>query len=377
MPNTQAAHVWCQEPHFSHVPAGAPLHSRFGPPAAPVGGVGYTEPMGHMMPAGGPNMAQAGVYVPRTRIGRSASGSQSHIRQSSPYVENIPHIPSGFGPQQHPGPMSATQSPRFHPAPMVMNHPMSNVPSNMVPFGYGQGPVGLGMITGQPHSTGAMHPSTVPPHAMQGAPMMQAYPRQPSNAQGPPFAIPMGDMSNFHYGAPPRVPTQNMDSRRPSERRFSQQHPNGNALYDPSMGNNPAFKDMGYSNGKTYNQSGMNNSNGRQRKPSFPGTRPYQSQYTNGRPQTGGFYNNGLKSHLDNDIAITQDQEYGCYIDWIGPKNESVNELFVKDLPEDIREPELEDLFRERLGVRLTSVKIAFRSSLPQYSQSRKHAFVG
>ncbi|KAJ4381258.1 hypothetical protein N0V86_003607 [Didymella sp. IMI 355093] len=377
MPNTQAAHVWHQELHFSHVPAGAPSHSRFGSPAAPVGGLGYTEPMGHMMPAGGPNMAQAGVYVPRTRTGRSASGSHSQIRQSNPYVENMPHIPSGFDAQQHPGPMSATQSPRFHPAPMAMNHPMSNVPPNMVPFGYGQGPVGLGAIAGQPHLTGAIHPSTMPPHAMQGPPMMQVYPRQPSNAQGLPFAVPMGDMTNVRYGGPPRMPMQNMDSRRPSERRFSQQHPNCNALYDPSMGNDLAFKDMGYPNGKTYNQNSMNISNGRQRKPSFPGSRPYQGQYTNGRPQTGGSYNTRPKSHLDNNIAITQDQEYGCYIDWIGPKNESVNELFVKDLPEDIREAELENIFQERLGVRLTSVNIGSRSSLPQYSQSRKHAFVG
>lgn len=162
---------------------------------------------------------------------------------------------------------------------------------------------------------------------------------------------------------------QGMDPRR----RLSQQHANGTALYDPYEGNNPAFRNSGCSNGKEYNQNGMQNINGRPREPSFPGSRPYHGQYANARPQTGGPYNSGPKSHMINDPSITQDRDYGCFMDWIGPLNEFVNELFVKDLPEDVQDKELEGLFQARLAVKLTSVKIRRSPQAPQL----KHAFVG
>ncbi|KAF3048285.1 hypothetical protein E8E12_011623 [Didymella heteroderae] len=374
MPNAQAVLAWHQERHFARATAGAPSYGHFGPSAGLVGGVGYTEPTGNMMPvlpahhAGGPNMAHAGVHVPRTRLGRSASGSYSQIMQVSPYVENMPRVPSGFGPRQHASPMSATQSPRLHPAHMVTVHPMGNVPPNMLPLGYDQDPMGHGTMAGQPHPTGVMHPGAMPSHAMQGPPMMQGYPRQPSNAQGPPFTMPMGDMTNMHYGVPPGMPMQNMGPRR----RLSQQHANGNSLYDPYEGNNQAFRNTGYLNGKKYSQGSMHNISGRQRKASFPGSRPYHGQYINGRPQTGASYNFGPKPHLGNDPSITQDREYGCFVDWIGPQNEIVNELFVKDLPEDVGEAELEGLFQERRGVRPTSISLRCSPQAPQ----RKHAFV-
>lgn len=165
------------------------------------------------------------------------------------------------------------------------------------------------------------------------------------------------------------MPMQDMNP----QRRLSQHYANGNVLHDPYEGSNPAFRNAGYSNGKKYNQSGMHNANGRPRKPSFPSSRPYHGQYTNGRSQTGGSYNSGPKSHMDNDPSITQDREYGCFIDWIGPQNEIVNELFVKDLPENVQEAELEDLFQVRLGVKPTSINIRCSPQVPQ----KRHAFVG
>lgn len=382
-PNTQRVPTWHQEQQSPRIPAGALAHGRFAQPVGLVGGLGHAEPMGHMMPVlpahrtDGPNSTQVDLRYPRTRPGRSASGSQNQIMPASPYVENIPRVPSGLDPRQHAGPMSMAQSPRFNQAHMTMNHPMGNVLPGMVPFTYDQGPVGPGMMAGQPHPAGVMHPGSVPPHAMHGPPMAHGYPRQPSNAQGPPFTMPMGDMTNMHYGGPAGVAMQNMDSRRHGDRRISQQHVNGSVLYDPYEGSNPAFRTAQYFGGKKYNQNGLHSNNGRQRKASFPGSRPYHGQYTNGRPQTGGPHIPGPKPYSEDNRAITQDREYGCYIDWIGPQNETVNELFVKDLPEDVQDAELEVLFQERLGVKPTSINIRFSPQFPQQAQGRRHAFVG
>jgi hypothetical protein len=374
MPDTQAPFTQHQEGHFPRATASPPSRSRFGIPAGPSGGLGEVGSMGHMMPvvpahhADGPNMTHAGVHNPRTRAGRSASGSQNKTMPVSPYVENMSRVSSGYGPRQHAGSMSAMHSPQSYPAHMAMNHPMGKFPPNVVPFRYNQDLMRLGAMAGQPQP-GFMHPGAMPHHAMQGPPLMQAYPRQPSNMQDPPLTIPMGDMTNMQYAGPPGMPVQNMDPRR----RPSQHYSNGNALYDPYEDTNPAFRNAGYSNGNKYNRSSMHNNNGRPRKPSLPGSRPYHGQYPNARQQVGGHYNSGPKSHMDNDPSITQDPEYGCDVNWIGRSNKIVNELFMKDLPENTQPAELEELFQARLGVKLTSVNIRFSPQAPYL----KHAFVG
>lgn len=315
-------------------------------------------------------MTHAGMYAPRIRSGRSASGSHGQTMPASPYVENMPRIPSGYPPRQHAGKLSATQSPRFQSTHMAMDHPMGNVPPNIMPFVYDQDPMGPGgAMVGQRFPIGVMHPGAVTPSAMTGPPIMQVYPRQLSSAHMPPLPAPMGDMTNIHYGGPPGTPMHDMNPRR----RRSQHYADGNALYDPYEGSNIAFWNTGYLNGKKYGQGGVHNANGRPRKPSFPGSRLYHGQYTNGRSQTGGPYNSGPKSHMGNDPSVTQDRDYGCFIDWIGPQNEIVNELFVNDLPENVQEVELEGLFQARLGIKPTSICIRCSPQAPQ----KRHAFVG
>ncbi|KAF2629709.1 hypothetical protein BU25DRAFT_272384 [Macroventuria anomochaeta] len=364
-------------PFLSDAP---PAHGRF---ADPIEGGGYTETVGHMMPGvpghevGGPNAAHSGLHVPRNRSARSASGTYNQTVPSGLYVENMPRAPSGHGPRQHANTIPMTQSPRFNQAHMTLNHPMVKIHHGIIPFAHEQARMTPGMIAGQAHAPGVMHPGMMPPHAMQNPSMTHGYSRQPSGLQSTPYAGPMGDVTNMHYS--PGMPSQNIDPRHPGDRRFSQQHGNGSALYDPYEGSNPAFRTVGYSNGKKYSQNSLHNSTGRQRKTSFPGSRPYHGQYTNDRPgllQMGGNRFFGPKPDREDDPAITQDQEYGCYIDWIGPRNETVNELFVKDLPENIQDAELEALFLGRLGVKPTSVKVK-SAEHAQYAQGRKHAFVG
>lgn len=362
------------------VPSSGPLHH----------GSRFVESQGHMMtgiPVSqmvGPNFVQPSLHVPKNRPGRSASGSYSHNIPSGLHVENMPRGPSGSYPRQNVAHMSMTQSPRLNQAHMVTNHPMVNVPHSIPPFTYDQSPVTSSMIASQPLHHGTMHPNLMPHQQtqIQSPSVMHGYPRQLSGTQVPPYAAPMGDMTNMHYAH--GIPPQNLDPRRPSDRRHSQQHGNGSALYDPYEGSNPAFighsRAVGYASGKKYNQNGFQNPNGRQRKASMPGSRPYHSQYTNERTnhvQASGYRFPGPKGHSEDDVAITQDHEHGCHINWVGPQNTTVNELFIKDLPEDIQDAELETLFQNKIGVKPKSI-IVRSAILAQHNYlGRKHAFVG
>lgn len=263
-----------------------------------------------------------------------------------------------------------SQSPRLRQAPMTMNQPMVNVPHGMAPMVYEQNAMTPGMVAGPSSHPGIMHPSLMPLHSAQSTSMMQGHPPQLSGSQGPPYAAPMGDVTNMHY--PPSVYPHQIDHHRPGERRYSQQYGNGSALYDPYQGINPVFKA-----GKKENQSGFQNSNNRQRRTSIPGQSQH-SQYTNDRPshtQPGG-RPLGPKSHSEDDLAITQDLEYGCHTNRIGAQNTTVTEIFIGDLPEDIQDAELAAMFQDRINIRPKSIITRHAFTPHENYLGRKHAFV-
>lgn len=260
---------------------------------------------------------------------------------------------------------------------MAMNHTIVNVSQGMASFTYEQNLMASGVVPSQSLHHGILHLGMVPLHTIQTPSIAHGYARQLSGSQGPLHAAPMADTTNMHY--PPNMPPQNIDPRHAGDRRYSQQHSSG-ALYDPYEGGNPAFKAAGYSNSKKNNQNSFQGSNGRQRKTSFPGSRPYYTQYTNngsGLPQPSGHRYPGSKGYREDDLAIVQDREHGCHIDWIGPQNITVDELFVKDLPGNIQDTELEALFHDGIGVKPTSVNIGIPFHTQHNLQTRKHAFVG
>jgi hypothetical protein len=152
-------------------------------------------------------------------------------------------------------------------------------------------------------------------------------------------------------------------------------------LYDPYEGNNLIYRNStSQHSGKKYNQNGFQNPRGRQRKLSTPGSRPYHSQFANDKPghvQSNGNRFLGPKGPGEDDPAITQDHEHGCHTNWIGPQNTTVTEVYIGDLPEDIRDAELEALFQDRIGVKPKSIN-ARSATHSQYNHpTRKHAFVG
>lgn len=325
-------------------------------------------------------LAHPGLHVPKGRMGRSGSESYNQGIHPAPYGENMPYGASGSYPRPPSGSISMTQSPRFNSAHMSMPQPVASGPHGMSPFAYEQNMMLPGMGACQQLPPGAMHPNMMMTHTMQmpSSSMNHGYPRYPSGPQGSPYVMPMADMTNMHFN--PNMPPQNIDPRRPGERRYSQQYGNGSALYDPYEGNNPSFRHPGSQhNSRKINHNSFQNLNGRQRKPSTPGGRFHQDQFANDKPSHIQSNNSRFvwsKGPSEDDPAITQDYEYGCYTNWIGPQNTTVTEVFVGDLPEDIQKQELEALFHDRIGVKPESINLKIPFQQNGYP-TRRHAFVG
>ena len=167
---------------------------------------------------------------------------------------------------------------------------------------------------------------------MQNQPMNPAFPHH-LNSQN----ISVGDMTNNMYHTNSMM-YQHQDPRAPMPRRANQR--NAQDLFDPYSGNNPKFNGApGYNSGS---RKGGNNSfvpqPGRGRKVSNMGGRDVYS-----------------RSNADFRI---------------GPKNLTVNELWIGDLPPDAREDEIIQLFKQTVDV--TATAISLRSRLPQ---NGTHAF--
>ena len=87
-----------------------------------------------------------------------------------------------------------------------------------------------------------------------------------------------------------------------------------------------------------------------------------------GGPRNPDF--NARRRLSEDDPNITGDSVSGCGHTWIGPKNLTVNELWIGDLPPDAREDEIIQLFKQTVDV--TATAISLRSRLPQ---NGTHAF--
>ena len=334
----------------------------------------YPEYRGHrrLLSAHQPRvMNTAPLRVPKTRSGRPPSGTYSSIAPPGSYIENTPRMTSGHGFPQHTGSSSLMQSPRHAQSRMAMNHQMAMGPPGIVPMSYEQAHIMSGMMAGQAPSPSLMQPGMMPSPAIQNSSVAHGFPRNTSNPQNIPYGTPMGDVTNMPFAMGPA--SHNFDVRRPSNRRLSQQHTSVNALYDPYEGSNPAFRSTGYANGKKYNQAGS-----RPHKSSYPGDRPSFFQYSGDRsvsfqggPNYGGHFA-GPKPPFEADPAITGDREHGCNHDWIGPSNNTVDEVYVNNLPENIQKADLHNLFLDKVGVEPTAISILTKIGYPD----RKHAFV-
>jgi hypothetical protein len=294
---------------------------------------------GHSMLS--PNMHPQALNVPKAnRNMGSASYNQPHG-----WVDN--RVGPGSYSRQASG--SSMHSPQFIPASMAVPQPMPMVPGPPM-LQYAQGPPMLPV-----HGYPVQH---YQPGPMQTPPMAPAYLHQPHGPHA------MGDMTNnMHY--PNNMGVQYADPRAPMPRRTSYQNPN--VLYDPYNGANPNFrKTSGYNGGGKKGGSGTFAVQPGQGRKMSGGRGPYNNSNTEHAvnvPTNGGRYNdfNYQKRFQEDDLSITGNSLAGCAHTWIGAENSTVTELWIGNLPLDVREDEIILLFQQNVGV--TPITVSIRNT--------------
>jgi hypothetical protein len=355
----------------------APPHATGGrrPPSygPPQPGSHYGPHIGHAMAGqlpnamGSPSMSAEVVRNPRTR-------PYNHNMTGGVYGENFLHTAQGAHPSRSSS--VAMQSPRFNNAPMAMGPP----PHMMQPHGYPhgiqgpQGPQGYqpsspSMFPAHPYHPGLGRPGPQSQAYITSPQMAQSYILQGPNDRGPRGAS-FGDMTNMPYNFN-NGPSHNGDSRR-SGRHNSSYGSRSPVLFDPYSGTRPGFNDPNA--GRKPSRGGFMDQSSRTRKPSATDNRPRTGSYSSTWVDTpsNGIGNRYPKGRTMDDPTIINDSQRGCHTKWIGPENYTVNELFVSDLPDNIQEEEVKDMFVREINI--TPVRVSFGKHQP--AAPRQHAFV-
>lgn len=274
---------------------------------------------------------------------RSRNITPRGLQQSLPHPENIIYAaPPGF-PSRSPSGTVAN-----------MSHPVYNF--------FGPPPI--------------LHPSQGPRGLAYPAEMLRSHQHNMPNIASPPQGY--GEPANVIAGPYPHIHGEyvpqnmafgdvakggqylngyGMEPWRAANCRGNAQS-NG-ALYDPYNGTKPAFNE--HNGAKRMPRHNHSDNIGRQRKSSAPDHRPMLHTYGPERPQNSHHHHAGTVPHVHRrgslaveDPAIVGDSIAGCGLDWIGPENSTVNELYMVGFPQTCS---LKDIFG--LLMRTTNIKPA------------------
>jgi hypothetical protein len=329
------------------------------PPNAPVGarlsGYGPLHPGAYHGQQIGHIMGSEVVRNPKTR-------PYNHNAPAGVYGENYPQLAQGA---YAPRPSSGTvHPPHFNPAVMAMGQAVmpSHHPMQAYPQGYQLSSPSL--YPAQPYHPGLTRSGPLPPYQayMPSPPIVPSnihHAPNDSGSRGPSF----GDMTNYYAN---NGPPHNTDTRRAGRRNSSYGNGNG-SLYDPYNGAKPAFNDPA---GRRSSRGGFLDQPGRSRKASVPDNRSRVGSYGADwidMPGNGSRYSRG---RTVDDPAIIGDTLRGCHQKWIGPENHTVNELFVSDLPDDVQDNEVKEMFAREINIPPLRVTIK-----KQPSATHAHAF--
>lgn len=280
--------------------------------------------------------------------------------QPQGWIENESRAVSGPYLVQQPVPMSGIHPPQYAPPPMVVS-PHTNTPmipdSSMGPYvigppvlphpGYPVQPMEPGMVP-----RGHMNYQTGVPRGLH---MTPAYVNHTRGSQ----PLLMGDATNMHI--PGFTGSQVVDPRAPMPRRLT--HQSTSQLFDPYNGTSRKFSG-GIGNFVAPQTRGrkMSTSSGRLAYSSQNPMVPTSSRFTE---------SSNRRRQSEADASITGDSVSGCGHTWIGPHNSTVKELWIGELPPDICEAEITQLFEQI--VRITPIAISLRSNA---MKGNAHAFV-
>lgn len=104
----------------------------------------------------------------------------------------------------------------------------------------------------------------------------------------------------------------------------------------------------------------------------------YPSEYPeNALTHTSSEFNEGpqlrhYSASFTADLDITNDKESGCAFNFIGPKNNTVRQLHLKNLPNDIQGSDIQDMFKAETGVLPAGSEVKYKTE----SNEPLHAFV-
>jgi hypothetical protein len=320
----------------------------------------------------GPSMASPNTRVQTLKVPKGSRNMGSGIyHQPQGWVENEGRTGSGPYLRQDFSAIPSIQPTQYVPVQMAMGPQMT---SPTMP-GPAMNPYVLGppMLPHTGYPVQSMEPTMAPrghvSYQSGGTRGLQIPPAYPNQPQGPQPVL-MGEMTNIHF--PGHMGSQGINPRAPMSRRFN--NPNPNQLFDPYSGNNRKF-----SGGQGYNDIGKKGApsnyitpQDRGRKMSTSSGRTAYSSL-NYMPPTGLRYNDTSTRRRisEDDPNITGDSVSGCGHTWIGPHNTTVKELWIGDLPQDVSESELLQLFEQT--VKVTPTAVSLRSNT---GRSPFHAFI-
>ncbi|KAF2829781.1 hypothetical protein CC86DRAFT_464288 [Ophiobolus disseminans] len=346
--------------HVAHPPKRAPSYGTSQP------GTHHGQPMGaimaHMPPfaMASPNVGTQPLYSVN---GQRFDPSFAARMAFNAYSENRSRVNSGsHAPRLPSGTMSNTHTPHFNNAALAMGLP------GIAPQHPGQ----YGQMSPSVHPAQLSYPSInapgiVPGIHVQGSNMPPMYTQQGFYDRTPRG---MGDMTN-NAQYPQNMPPHVIAMQQQGNRRNSVYGNSGGGLYDPYNGTKHGFGDN-----KKTDRGGHADQPGRSRKFSAADNRPRTGSYsynrTDTRPTSDTWYPQyGPKSRRLDNPQVINDKVYGCSEKWIGPENNSVNELFVNDLFDDVSPEEVMGMFTHMVAITPLRAHVTSTST-----GNRSHAFV-
>lgn len=330
-------------PHASHLANDLQVHTRYK----------GLERMGRPCTES-PNMGAQGLKVHK---GSRNVGSPPHS-QPQGWMENESRTVPGPYLGQPPFPVPCIQQSQYGPPPIAvgphMNAPM--IPGSVIGSYY----LGPPVLTHPVYPTQPLEPGMIPrghmnyqAGATRGPQMPPTYVNQPKE----PHLYSIGDTTNMHF--PGFMRSQVADPMAPMPRRLSQQ--STGQLFDPYKGTSRKFSGQGHNDmGKKGGASSFAAPQNRGRRSSTSSSVRLAQGSHHYMPSRGSRSiepSNRWRSSED-DTSITGDSVYGCGHTWVGPKNNTVKELWIGDLPPDIRESELKQLFDKAVGINPLSISI-------------------
>ncbi|KAF2263419.1 hypothetical protein CC78DRAFT_274712 [Lojkania enalia] len=326
-----------------------------------------------------PFMHPQNIRNTKSRQGRSISGSYNQSMSMPPqsFTQSFPtggwgeNVPSSQRPQQPSSNLPTLQSPVVQPAFMAQQAMFQHM-NSMGPFQPGQpimlppmagnGPMPsnplshVPMLSSSSHSLGQggpPHNTTMMDQAQQNHPPSPYTPR----------SISIGDVANDAYmNCQQRIDQTSYPSRRGGR---GEKQP---SLFNPYGQDRPDFVNIPPQPlGRKPVPNTLLSVGPRNRRfsvgPRGQGAYGHYNQdhgaIHSGPPTTSLSYPQ-QHTQLVPDPSVTGDQVFGCDETWIGPQNNTVTSLWLAQLPPDVTDHDLREMFGSTLGLHLTNVRTQF-----------------